>query len=115
MWFDPSWLVDPPDLDGDGFSDAPDIEDLSLIPGSKMAKAYWDQVTQQVTSPDSLSRAQEINPDALGMYKGQPIVPGEIGGGGFSYLRDKLILERGLSPMLATKIASKSAIKAIIQ
>ena len=85
--------------------------DIQVEPGSVEAKKVWKQISIEAHSPENISKAKQLHPNATGLYMGKPLVPGVAGPGqaDFQFMVDKLIYHDGYSPEVANKIAGKIA------
>ena len=87
-----------------------DVDDnpITAEPGSLEARLQWNDVWNQSHSPEAVARGKELHPDAVGIYKGKPLVPGAgEGQGDMQLFRDRLIFSKGLSPSVAQRILDK--------
>jgi hypothetical protein len=92
--------------------DADGDNPITAEPGSAQAKLQWNDVWNKAHSPDAIAKGKELNPDAIGIYKGKPLVPGAgPGQGDMQLFKDKLMYCNGFSPEVANKIAAKKALQ----
>ena len=89
---------------------AGDAHALPFNPGTVEAKSWWkthieDKLADNITPAMKAKYGSKV----VGAYKGLALVPNSQGSdqGDFIHLRDKIMVEQGLSEASATKVAAK--------
>ena len=81
---------------------------ITAEPGSAEAKLQWNKVWEDAHSPEAVATGKELHPDAVGIYKGKPLVPGAgENQGDLNLFKDRLVYSKGLSPEVANRIIDK--------